>query len=64
MSQPSNMNRTLVGNTIIDHSDVVGASPTISPLRYFFIYHYDISVSFENRGDLLVSPVAPFTNMV
>ena len=25
--QVSNISRTLVGNTIVDHSDVVGASP-------------------------------------
>ena len=25
--QTSNISRTLVGNTIVDHSDVVGASP-------------------------------------
>ena len=25
--QVSNIRRTLVGNTIVDHSDVVGASP-------------------------------------
>ena len=26
-SQTSNISRTLVGNKIVDHSDVVGASP-------------------------------------
>ena len=25
--EPSNIRRTLVGNKIVDHSDVVGASP-------------------------------------
>ena len=29
--QTSNINETLVGNTIVDHSDVVGPSPVADP---------------------------------
>ena len=35
--QTSNVSRTLVGNIIVDHSDVVGASPVDAvPTTYFF----------------------------
>ena len=36
--QVSNISRTLVGNKIVDHSDVVGASPVgAAPTMYIFI---------------------------
>ena len=35
--QVSNISRTLVGNTIVDHSDVVGASPVGAAPTHIFI---------------------------
>ena len=35
--QVSNINRTLIGNKIVDHSDVVGASPYRRCSNYIFI---------------------------
>ena len=32
----SNISRTLVGNKIVDHSDVVGASPGAAPITASF----------------------------
>ena len=44
--QVSNIRRTLVGNKIVDHSDVVGASPVGS--NYIFIP--DLSPGFIGLG--------------
>ena len=42
------MNGTLVGNTIVDHSDVVGASPVGAAPNYFFIL--DLTRGFNGLG--------------
>ena len=51
--QVSNISRTLVGNTIADHSDVVGASPVGSaPTTYSYLtsYIYDLTRAFNGLG--------------
>ena len=41
----SNIRRTLVGNKIVDHSDVVGASPVGAAPNYIFIL--DLTSGFK-----------------
>ena len=45
--QDSNISRTMVGNKIVDHSDVVGASP-VGATNYIFIL--DITSGFIGLG--------------
>ena len=44
----SNISRTLVGNKIVDHSDVVGASPVGAAPTYIFIL--DLTSGFKGLG--------------
>ena len=37
--QVSNIRRTLVGNTIVDHSDVAGASP-VGAARSIYVFRF------------------------
>ena len=46
--QVSNIRRTLVGNKIVDHSDVVGASPCRRCSNYIFIL--DLTPGFIGLG--------------
>ena len=47
--QTTNMSRTLVGNEIVDHSDVAGASPVgAAPTKYIFIL--DLTHGFNGLG--------------
>ena len=49
----SNIRRTLVGNLIVDHSDVVGASPVgaayIRDLTVFWYHLTPLSLTIERR---------------
>ena len=44
----SNIRRTLVGNKIVDHSDVVGASPIGAAPHYIFLL--DLTSGFKGLG--------------
>ena len=47
--QVSNIRRILVGNKIVDHSDIVGASPVgAAPTNYIFIL--DLTPGFVGLG--------------
>ena len=46
--QVSNIRRTLVGNKIVDNSDVVGASPVGACSNYIFII--DLTLGFSGLG--------------
>ena len=46
--QTSTMSRTLVGNKILDHSDVVGASPVCTAPTNIFIL--DLTDGFSGLG--------------
>ena len=46
--QVSNISRTLVGNQIVDHSDVVGASPVgAAPTTSSFSTYSPVKIKFE-----------------
>ena len=46
--QVSNISHTLIGNEIVDHSDVVGASPVGACFNYIFIL--DLTPGFIGLG--------------
>ena len=45
----TNISRTLVDNKIVDHSDVVGASPVGASSNYIFII--DLAPGFNGLGE-------------